>query len=79
MQSRQLGTRKREKTEFIGQVIDYSEDSMVNAQVVMLDLYNFLRLNRIKMDVKGMELDALKGSANCIVNHHQSASRSREV
>jgi FkbM family methyltransferase len=64
-----LELRKREKTEFIGQVIDYSEDSMVSAQVVTLDSYNFSRLDLIKMDVEGMELDALEGSADCIRNY----------
>lgn len=65
-----LELKKRENTEFIGQIIDYSEGSMVPVQTTTLNSYNLPRLDFIKMDVEGMELDALAGSAKCIATHH---------
>jgi FkbM family methyltransferase len=58
--------RKRDNTEFIGQVIDYSEAKMTEVRAVNLDSFNFPRLDLVKMDVEGMELDALKGGAGSI-------------
>lgn len=65
-----LELKKREKTEYIGQIIDYSEETMVDAQVMTLDSFNLSRLDLIKMDVEGMEIEALQGSTKCIGNHH---------
>ena len=64
-----LELRRRENTEFIGQAIDYSENKMVDVQTTSIDSFNFPRLDLIKMDVEGMELDALAGSAKCIGRH----------
>jgi len=65
-----LELRKKETTEFIGQAIDYSDGNMVVVQTIALDSFNFPRLDLIKMDVEGMELDALTGSIKCIERHH---------
>ena len=43
---------------------------MVDVQTISLDLFNFPRLDLIKMDIEGMELDALAGSVNCIDSYH---------
>jgi FkbM family methyltransferase len=59
-----------DKTEFIGQPIDYSEDKMVNVQTISLDSLNLPRIDLIKIDVEGMELDVLAGGANCIADQH---------
>lgn len=61
-----LELKKREQTEFIGQAIDYSEGSMLEVRAVSLDALNFPRLDLVKIDVEGMELDVLAGGANCI-------------
>jgi FkbM family methyltransferase len=61
-----LELKKAERTEFIGQVIDYSEDKMVDVSMVHLDALNFPRLDLLKIDVEGMELDVLEGAAKCI-------------
>jgi len=61
-----LELKKREQTEFIGQAIDYSEGRMLDVRAVSLDTLNFPRLDLVKIDVEGMELDVLGGGANCI-------------
>jgi FkbM family methyltransferase len=65
-----LELKKRDNPEFIGQAIDYSEDRMVEVQTVNLDSFNFPRLDLIKIDVEGMELDVLAGGTNCITGKH---------
>jgi FkbM family methyltransferase len=65
-----LELKKRDTTEFIGQPIDYSEDKMVDVPTINLDSFDFPRLDLIKIDIEGMELDALAGSAKCIADKH---------
>jgi FkbM family methyltransferase len=65
-----LELKKRDNTEFIGQAIDYSESNMVDVQTTSLDSFNFPRLDLIKMDIEGMELEALAGCVKCIDNHN---------
>ncbi|HUE11510.1 MAG TPA: FkbM family methyltransferase, partial [Steroidobacteraceae bacterium] len=65
-----LELKKRENTEYIGQPIDYSADKMVDVRAVNLDSFNFPRLDLIKIDVEGMELDVLAGGAKCIGDKH---------
>jgi FkbM family methyltransferase len=50
---------KREQGEFVGQVIDYSEDKMTEVRMVHLDAFRFPRLDLLKIDVEGMELEVL--------------------
>jgi FkbM family methyltransferase len=63
-----LELKHRENTEFIGQAIDYSDAQMVNVPTVTLDSLRLPRIDLIKIDVEGMEIDALKGGVNCIGN-----------
>ncbi|HUC48331.1 MAG TPA: FkbM family methyltransferase [Xanthobacteraceae bacterium] len=61
-----LELKKFKRTEFIGQAIDYSEDKMVDVPMVHLDAFNFRRLDLLKIDVEGMELEVIEGAAKCI-------------
>lgn len=59
---------KREETEFIGQAIDYAKT--VPVSLVSLDSLGLDRVDFIKIDVEGMELDVLKGAASVIEKNH---------
>ncbi len=65
-----LELKKRDNTEFIGQKIDYSEKSMVDIRTISVDDLALARVDLIKIDVEGMELDVLEGSVNCIAKNH---------
>jgi len=65
-----LELKKRDTTEFIGQPIDYSENKMTEVRAITLDSFNFGRLDLIKIDVEGMEMEALAGGAKYIDRHH---------
>ena len=61
-----LELKKRDNTEFIGQAIDYSDEKMVDVRTVDLNSFNFHRLDLLKIDVEGMELEVLAGAAKSI-------------
>jgi FkbM family methyltransferase len=61
-----LELRPREGTEFIGQPIDYSDAKMTTIRTVAIDSLNLARIDLIKIDVEGMELDAIEGGAESI-------------
>ena len=59
-----LELRQRTGNEFIGQPIDYQ--NMVNVRKLMLDEFNLPRVDLIKIDVEGMEMEVLEGTAKTI-------------
>jgi FkbM family methyltransferase len=63
-----LELRQREGNEFIGQKIDYQ--NMVNVRKLMLDEFGLPRVDLIKIDVEGMEMEVLQGAAQSIERSH---------
>jgi FkbM family methyltransferase len=64
-----LELKKRDKTEFIGQNIEYSEDRMTEVRALSLDSLELPRIDLIKIDVEGMELEALQGASTSITKN----------
>jgi FkbM family methyltransferase len=61
-----LELRKTPSTEFIGQTVDYSESSLTGVQAVSIDSLKLPRIDFIKLDIEGMEMEALSGAADSI-------------
>jgi FkbM family methyltransferase len=61
-----LELRKRENPEFIGQNIEHAGPNIATVRTVSLDSLNLPRIDLIKIDVEGMELDVLRGAAKSI-------------
>lgn len=53
-----LELKPRADTEFIGQPIDYSDDKTLAIQQIFLDALTLPRVDTIKLDIQGMELEA---------------------
>ena len=58
-----LELRQSERTEFIGQAVDYSDTAAVTIGTVTIDSLEFPRVDLIKIDVEGMEIEAIEGAA----------------
>jgi FkbM family methyltransferase len=64
-----LELRSRPDNEFIGQTIDYSPKAAQEIRCLKLDSLPLSRLDLIKIDVEGMELEVISGAAGLIARH----------
>ena len=58
------------RNEFIGQTIDYDEARMTTVPTVSVDSMELPRLDLMKVDVEGMEMEVLAGARRTIARHH---------
>ncbi|MFI5021736.1 MAG: FkbM family methyltransferase [Alphaproteobacteria bacterium] len=65
-----LELRWRANTEFIGQAINYAPEASVSVRTVALDSLGFGRVDLLKLDVEGMELEALDGAEDLLRKNH---------
>jgi FkbM family methyltransferase len=65
-----LELRQHDNNEFIGQPIDYSDAKMVAVQKVTLDALGLTRVDLIKIDIEGMEMEALEGGRQLVEKCH---------
>jgi FkbM family methyltransferase len=61
-----LELRQSAKNEFIGQQIDYSDSKLTDVRMLTIDGLGFNRLDLLKVDVEGMELEVLAGAKNTL-------------
>jgi FkbM family methyltransferase len=64
-----LEIRKKSTTEFIGQDLDYTEENCIRTAMTSIDNLNLKRLDFIKIDIEGMEMEALVGGEKSINAH----------
>jgi len=62
--------KKRDTTEYIGQDIDYAGGGLKVVDVITIDSLRLERLDFMKIDVEGMELEVLEGARGAIAKHH---------
>lgn len=57
-----LELRQRQGTEFIGQDVSYDQNDCTRTRMVTIDSFALERLDFLKIDVEGMEIDVLRGA-----------------
>jgi FkbM family methyltransferase len=62
-----LEIQERDQNEYIGQALDYSENHSLQTPLFPIDDLGLDRVDFIKMDIEGMELEALEGGLQTIM------------
>ena len=57
-----LELKQTERTENIGQPVSYADEHLVGVQAITLDALGLNRLDLLKIDVEGMELEVFEGA-----------------
>ena len=65
-----LELQQSKNNEFIGQRVSYEEAAGAKVPVVSLDSLGLERLDLLKIDVEGMELDVLRGGRELLARRH---------
>ncbi|WP_211461061.1 FkbM family methyltransferase [Collimonas silvisoli] len=65
-----LEMRQNDGNEFIGQQISYEASACNTVPLVSLDSLNMGRLDLVKLDVEGMEIDVLRGARSVLSKQH---------
>jgi FkbM family methyltransferase len=61
-----LELRELKNKQEIGQPIDYSDSKLRPVKIVRIDSYNFERVDLIKIDVEGMDIEVLRGATKTL-------------
>jgi len=61
-----LELRKSQRTEFIGQPIDYGQQNLQSVQLIAIDHLMLPRVDFLKLDIEGMEEEAIKGAQSTL-------------
>lgn len=64
-----LELRQSAKNEFIGQQVSYAANACAKVSMVNLDSLPLDRLDLLKLDVEGMELEVLRGGQSLLAKH----------
>lgn len=65
-----LELRKSSTNEFIGQQISYEASACVSVPLINIDSLGLRRLDLIKIDVEGMEVEVLRGARETLARTH---------
>lgn len=64
-----LELRQRDNNEFIGQDISYSAEACNTVPMITIDSLGLERLDFVKLDVEGMEIEVLRGAQSTLSRH----------
>ena len=62
-----LEIRKKDTTEFIGQDVSYDVSNSIETKLLAIDDLQLQRIDLIKIDIEGMEMEALQGAEKSLV------------